>query len=257
MLNIGGLSYSYGTAPVLREVSLSAEAGQMIAILGANGAGKTTLFRCILGLLRGYTGRIELDGREVRTLSPRQLAGLASYIPQSGAAFPGYSVLSLVEMGTARQLSPLATPGETQRRGAWAALEQVEMENFALRRFDRLSGGEQQLVLIARALAQQSEILLMDEPTAHLDYGNSIHVLSQIRSLAKAGYLILFSTHDPQLTLQFAHSVLALSGGRIVALGPPKEVLTAALLNQLYGVRVRLLDTVAGRFIAPEQEDLT
>ncbi|WP_312636573.1 ABC transporter ATP-binding protein [Oscillibacter sp.] len=254
LLSIQKLSCSYGTNPVLREVSFDAEGGRTVAVLGANGAGKTTLFRCILGLVRGYEGSILLEGAEARTLPPRRLSELAAYIPQSGAALPGYSVLSMVETGTARQLSPFSSPGETQRKAAWAALEQVGMEGFATRRFDRLSGGEQQMVLIARALAQRSRILLMDEPSAHLDFGNNLRVLDRLRRLAGEEYLILFSTHDPQTALQHAQAVLALCDGTVAAYGPPDKVLDAALLRRLYGVEVRLLETDAGRFVIPGRE---
>ena len=255
LLSVRSLSYSYGSSPVLRKISFAAGSGQIIAVLGANGAGKTTLFRCILGLLKGYGGSIELEGAEVHSLPPRHLAELAAYIPQSGTALPGYSVLSLVEMGTVRQLSPLSAPGQAQRAAAWEALEQVGMQSFASRRFDRLSGGEQQMVLIARALAQRARILLMDEPTAHLDFGNNLRVLDRLRCLAAEGYLILFSTHDPQTALQYAQSVLALFDGTVAAYGRPEDVLDAALFRRLYGVKVRLLNTDAGRFVVPEREE--
>lgn len=255
LMNVQKLSYSYGASPILREVSFSAEAGQIVAVLGANGAGKTTLFRCMLGLLKGYGGSIELDGTEICALSPRKLAELVAYIPQSGAAVPGYAALNLVELGTARQLSSFSVPGEAQRKAAWAALEQVGMAAFAARRFDRLSGGEQQLVLIARALAQNARILLLDEPAAHLDFGNNLRVLERLRRLAAEGYLVLFSSHDPQAALQYAQSVLALCDGEAAAFGPPGEVLDAALLHRLYGVDAQILDTAAGRFVAPGRRE--
>ncbi len=257
LLSIQKLSCAYGTNPVLREISFDAEGGQTVAVLGANGAGKTTLFRCILGLVKGYEGSILLEGAEARTLPPRRLSELMAYIPQTGTTLPGYSVLSMVETGTARQLSPFSSPGAAQRRAAWEALEQVGMEPFAARRFDRLSGGEQQMVLIARALAQGSRMLLMDEPSAHLDFGNNLRVLERLRRLAQEGYLILFSTHDPQTALQHAQTVLALCDGTVAAYGPPEEVLDAGLLRRLYSVEVRLLDTDAGRFVIPGREERT
>lgn len=254
-LEIRDLACSYTGDPVLRGVSFSADAGQVLAVLGANGAGKTTLFRCILGQLRGFTGQILLDGQEVRSLTPRALAGTVAYIPQAGSVAPSYSVLSFVELGIARRLSPFSVPGEPERREAWRALEQVGMEAFALRRFDHLSGGEQQMVLIARALAQRSCILLMDEPTAHLDYGNSLRVLRQMCHLASEGYLILYSTHDPQSVLQSAHLTLALSEGQAIAYGVPTQILDEALFAKLYGVQVHIVDTQAGRFIVPFGEE--
>ena len=188
-LTVSHLTFAYPKAPpVLEDVSFTVPAGDFLSVLGANGAGKSTLFRCLLGGLEGYTGTISLDGRDVRTFSRRELAARIAYIPQIHRPTFGYSVLDTALMGLTRHLSPFQSPSKALEQQALTALEQLGVAHLAQRNFAALSGGEQQLVLIARALCQQSELLIMDEPTASLDYGNQLRVLEQVRSLSEQGY---------------------------------------------------------------------
>ena len=251
ILSVENLSFSYTRRPVLRDVSFTAEKGELLSILGPNGAGKSTLFRCILGSLEGCGGRICADGRDICTLPHRERARRMAYIPQIHRPTFGYTVLDTVLMGTTRQLSPLQQPGREQIHTARDALERAGVSHLAERNFAHLSGGEQQLVLIARALAQQSDILIMDEPTSALDYGNQLRVLRQVRALSREGYTVLLSTHNPQHALTFADRVLALQDGSVAALGPSGDVLTPALLRRLYGVDTALADTPGGPVIVP------
>jgi len=155
-------------------------------------------------------------------------------------------------MGTARQLSPFAQPGRSQVERAMQALERVGVADLAQRDFSRLSGGEQQLVLVARAIAQQAQILVMDEPTSALDYGNQLRVLTLVRELAAEGYGVLLSTHNPQHALTFASNILALSDGRVAAFGRPQDVLTPELIRKLYDVDVSFVASPAGPVLVPE-----
>ena len=255
-LTVKDLTYRYAktAAPVLQGISFTAESGDFLSVLGANGAGKSTLFRCLLGGLTDYTGAIELDGRDVRTLSRRETAAHIAYIPQIHRPTFGYSVLDTTLMGLTRQLSPFRSPTPEMEKQAMDALEQMGVAQLAERNFATLSGGEQQLVLIARALCQQSDILVMDEPTSSLDYGNQLRVLERVRLLAQQGYTVLLSTHDPQHALRFSRRVLALSGGQVAAEGDTAEVLTPGLLRRLYGVEAVLLDTPCGRVLLPGEE---
>ena len=255
-LTVKDLTYRYAktAAPVLQGVSFSAESGDFLSVLGANGAGKSTLFRCLLGGLTDYTGAIELDGRDVRTLSRRETAEHIAYIPQIHRPTFGYSVLDTTLMGLTRQLSPFRSPTPEMEKHAMDALEQMGVAQLAERNFATLSGGEQQLVLIARALCQQSDILVMDEPTSSLDYGNQLRVLERVRQLARQGYTVLLSTHDPQHALRFSQKVLALSGGQVAADGDTAEVLTPGLFRRLYGVETVVLDTPCGRVLLPGEE---
>ncbi|MCC8080926.1 MAG: ABC transporter ATP-binding protein [Lachnospiraceae bacterium] len=245
------LSFSYGNHRVLSDLSFCAENGQLAVLLGPNGVGKTTLFRCILRLNTGYEGRILADGLDVKTLSPRETARRIAYIPQNhGQAF-SYSVTDMVLMGTNHSVSVFSSPGRKERAAAAAALEQVGIAQFADHDFSKLSGGEQQMVLIARALAQGSRNLLMDEPTANLDYGNSALVMSRARALADDGYTVLLCTHNPQHALTYADRTLALLDGRVAAWGKPAEIMNPDLIRRLYGTDVRFLDTEDGPVISP------
>lgn len=239
-VEVKGLSFSYGARAVLHDVSFTARQGRLLSVLGPNGVGKSTLFRCILGLLKGYTGEILVDGADPKALSVRELARRVAYIPQSSYPAFSYSVHDMVLMGTQSRSSPFAPPGREGERLTAEALARLGIEDLAHRAYTRLSGGERQLVLIARALAQQSPILLMDEPTANLDYGNQMRVLSKVRALAQEGYAIIQSTHNPEQAYLFSHEILAMKGGSVLALGTPGEVLTAGLVRALYGVEVEL-----------------
>lgn len=258
-LTVKDLTYRYAktAAPVLQGISFTAESGDFLSVLGANGAGKSTLFRCLLGGLTDYTGAIELDGRDVRTLSRRETAEHIAYIPQIHRPTFGYSVLDTTLMGLTRQLSPFRSPTPEMEKHAMDALEQMGVAQLAERNFATLSGGEQQLVLIARALCQQSDILVMDEPTSSLDYGNQLRVLERVRLLARQGYTVLLSTHDPQHALRFSQKVLALSSGQVAADGCTADVLTPELLRRLYGVEAVVLDTPCGRVLLPGEGDFS
>jgi len=252
ILTVENLTFSYAERDmVLQNVSFSLSTGELTALLGGNGAGKTTLFRCILGSLTKYSGRVVLDGRDCRTIPQREMARHIAYIPQTHRPTFGYSVLDTVLMGTARQMGTLQQPGKKQEEIAFAAMERLRITHLARRNFAHLSGGEQQLVLIARAIAQQAELLILDEPTASLDYGHRLHLLEQVRSLSAEGYGILMSTHDPQHALTYADRLLALHGGTLAADGRPDEVLTPVLMERLYGVRVTQLTTEAGTILVP------
>lgn len=250
-LSVRDLTFAYRKTPVLNDVSFDAAAGELLAILGANGVGKTTLFRCILGEQKRYTGSIAVDGADVRTLSARETAHRIAYIPQTHAMTFRFFVRDMVLMGTSHTLSPLGLPGKAQERIAAEALDRLGIAGLADRGFDTLSGGEQQIVYIARALAQQAKILLMDEPTSSLDYGNQLRVLSTVSDLVRDGYTVLLSTHNPQHALWYADRVLALGEGRVAAFGNTAEVLTPQLLKTLYGTRAELYATPEGPVILP------
>lgn len=243
--------FSYGKREILHGVNFAAQRGQLIAVLGPNGAGKSTLFRCLLGLYGSYRGSIAIEGREVKTMQPREIAAKVAYIPQTHTPTFHYTVLEMVLMGTTHRVRGLKSPGEQETAIACEALAQVGIADMEQRSYGRLSGGEQQLVLIARALAQQTELLIMDEPTSSLDYGNQLRVMQRVKKLAQQGYTILLSSHNPQQALLFADRILALHDGVICADGSPDDVITAELLQTLYGIETRLTASEAGRLIVP------
>ena len=253
-LTVDNLSFSYGRHAVLQEVSFAARAGELLAILGPNGVGKTTLFKCVMGLARRYTGTIRADGADLAALSPRERAHRVAAIPQAHALSFRYSAFDMVLMGTSHGLSPFAVPGERERAAARDAMARVNIAPLADRPFDHLSGGEQQLVFIARALAQQAKILLMDEPTSSLDYGNRLLVLGVARDLARSGYTVLLSTHDPQHALWYADRALALHEGKVLAQGAAREVVVPDVLQRLYGRPFALLETEQGPVLVPKKK---
>lgn len=238
-IEIERLSFSYGTRPILKEVAFSAGAGELIALLGPNGAGKSTLMRCLLGFLKDYTGAIHLDGRNIRAMSRAELAKSIAYIPQSAPAVFNYTVLDTVLMGVTGSVGVLGAPGPEHERRAMELLNGLGVGELAQRGCGTLSGGERQLVLLARALIQNVRILVMDEPTANLDYGNQNRVMEHVSELTARGYIVLFSTHDPNQALLYASRALTLFDGRILTDGAPERALSKETLRTLYGIEIR------------------
>jgi len=237
---VKNLSFSYGTHRVLDGVSFGAQSGELLAVLGPNGVGKSTLFYCLLGLSRPGAGALLLGGKPIGAIPPSALARQIAYVPQSHAPTFNYSVFDMALMGTTARIGGLSAPGGEELRLADEALERVGIRHLRERGYLRISGGERQLTLIARALAQQTKILIMDEPTANLDYGNQLRVLSRVKDLTRDGLTIIQSTHNPDHAFLFADRVLAMKDGGIAALGDPREVVTEKLIENLYGVSVKL-----------------
>ncbi|MGN0702860.1 MAG: ABC transporter ATP-binding protein [Lentihominibacter sp.] len=246
MIDVRNLTFAYDKEKVLDDLSFSLGSGQLVAVLGPNGAGKSTLFKCMLGLLKHYTGEISFNGRDIRTMGRKEMAKMAAYIPQSETPVFNYTVKESVLMGTTGMLSPLQAPGEEQLAIAERAMEYLGIGHMADRGINEISGGERQLVLLARAMAQRAKILIMDEPTANLDYGNQQHVLRHIQKMAGQGYTILLSTHNPEHALQYATHVLAVKNHRVLACGEAEETLTENLIREIYGLDVRIMEVPIG-----------
>ncbi len=239
-IDVQDVSFSYRQNEVLKNLTFSVPRGRVVGVLGANGAGKSTLFKLILGVLPLKRGEIKINGLSVKTLSSRERAKQMAYIPQTQRGTFQFTVEEMVLMGTTASFSMFAQPGKRERIKAIEAMKVLQIESFANRLYDQLSGGEQPLVLIARAVAQDAPIVIMDEPTASLDYGNQIRVLEEIRQLANRGYLVLISTHNPQHIFLYADDVLLIEGGSAIAFGKPQEVLSESLLSHVYRVPIQL-----------------
>ena len=181
-----------------------------------------------------------MNGKDIRHLSIKERAREVSYIPQSHAPVYDYEVLDVVLMAAGSDLKMLSNPGCKQRARAFEALERVGIQDFANRLYTQISGGEQQLVLIARAIAQNASTIVMDEPTSALDYGNTVRVLSCVRQLAREGLSIVQSTHNPDQAFLYSDQALVLKGGRIAAYGRPHDVITSELISSLYGIDVEV-----------------
>ncbi len=232
------LSFSYKDRMILKDISFCVADGSITAVLGPNGAGKSTLFKCLLGLSASYEGKITINGESTAGIPPERLAKLVAYIPQSHDTAFNLSVFDMVLMGTTAGLRGFRMPSQKESEITCQALKRLGILSLKDRDYQKISGGERQLVLIARALAQQTKVLIMDEPTANLDYGNSLRVLDQMKSLARQGYTILFSTHSPDHVFLYADKVLALSEQKILAYGSPDETIVSDLIRRLYGIDV-------------------
>ncbi len=237
------LCFSYGSTPILKNIDFRAHESSLVAVIGPNGAGKSTLFRCILGFLKGYSGSIFIDDRNIREMNRTEIAGKIAYIPQTTVPVFNYDVIDIVLMGTTGSLKLLESPGAKQVEAAEKALRELGIESLRNRGFGRISGGERQLVLVARALVQNAKILIMDEPTANLDYGNQYKVMAKIKELAAGGYTIILSTHNPEHALLFADKSFVIQNGEFVAAGSSADVLNEEMMRRLYGVDVRILTT--------------
>ena len=239
-MHVKDLRFAYGDHEVLGGISFDTEYGQFISVLGPNGVGKSTLFRCLLGLSTPTGGEVTVDGEKISHLSPAQLARKMAYIPQSHHPLFNFSVLDMVLMGTTSQLGRFAAPGKTQEKMALAALERMGIMHLKDRGCSHISGGERQLVLMARAIAQQAKILVMDEPSANLDFGNKLRVMKTVKGLTADGYTIIQSTHDPEQAYLYSDKILAIHGGKVLSWGTPQEVMTESLISTLYNVDVEV-----------------
>ena len=232
------LDFGYRGHRVGNDVSLALEAGEVLCLLGPNGSGKTTLFKTLLGLLPGQGGAVTMDGVDLKTRARDEVARTVSYVPQAHAAFFPFTVREVVLMGRTAHLGVFSSPSRRDREVAQAAIERMRLAQLADSVYTRISGGERQLALIARALAQEARVVVMDEPTANLDFGNQVRVMQHIQSLAHSGIGVLLSTHDPDQAFLCANRVAMLHDGRLTRLGAPDDVITAESLKQIYGVDV-------------------
>lgn len=248
-LDIRQLGFGYPERTVGRDASLTVAPGEILCLLGPNGCGKTTLFKTLLGLLPILGGEIVLDSQPLKSLARREIAQRIAYVPQAhGALFP-YTVLDIVLMGRVSQGGPFAAPSSEDRRIAAAALAQLGIGSLADRDITRLSGGQRQLVMIARAIAQAAPLIVMDEPTASLDFGNQVVVLTEVRRLAERGTGIVLSTHDPDHAFAVANRVALMRDGVIVAMGTPGDVLNRDRLEAVYGVGVSIETLASGQTV--------
>ncbi|HOT82487.1 MAG TPA: ABC transporter ATP-binding protein [Candidatus Defluviicoccus seviourii] len=239
-----------GPAPgriLARDITFTLEKGEVIAVLGPNGAGKTTLFRTLLALIPPMAGQLELSGFDPATLCPEAIARRLSYVPQAmSAAFP-WSVTDFVLMGRSARIGRFATPGRADSAIAAKALSRMGITHLAEAPVTRLSGGERQLALIARALAQESPAILLDEPAAALDFGNRERLAQLLSGLAADGLGLIFSTHEPAQAARLADKVLTIDRAGQAMLGAPSAMLAAERLAALYGLRLAEVQRASGQ----------
>ena len=249
------LTFAYKDKPVLDGVSLSVERGEMVGILGPNGSGKTTLLKIFSAVLRGR-GEVKVNDRGIETYGKRELSRLFAMVPQESQILFPYTVAEIVLMGRASYHSPLALEGKKDLEIARASMELTDSLAFSDRYLHELSGGEKQRVIIARALAQEPEILLLDEPSAFLDLKHQVQVFELMHRLNREHRLtIVAALHDLNLAALFFPRLVMLRDGKIYRDGSPKEVLTEKTIEEVYGIRVRIEPDSSGEkpqlFICP------
>jgi iron complex transport system ATP-binding protein len=247
LIEVKNASFSYGKEPVFGGINLRIKRGEIFCLLGPNGCGKSTLLQCLLGILRLNSGAVTLDGRNVADMRPWEIARKLAYIPQlHEKPFP-FKVIDVVLMGRVSYTGLFALPTEEDREIALAALEQTGMSKYREKPYTQLSGGETQLVMVARALAQQTPVLVMDEPTTHLDFHNELHFLETVvRLVGESGMTVIMATHFPNHCFYFENNRIktkvALMNDRVVAgLGSPSAVLTERQMWETFGIVSKVL----------------
>jgi iron complex transport system ATP-binding protein len=253
VVNIEGraLTIGYPDRTVGQGLDVTFATGEVLALLGPNGGGKTTLLKTLLGLLRPKAGEVRLDDKPLDNYSIRERARVIAYVPQVHISTFAFTVETVVLMGRTAHGSLFSRPSAKDHAVALAALERFGIAALAARAYTMISGGERQLVLLARALAQEPQFIVLDEPTASLDFGNQGKVMSEIQALAKSGHGVLFTTHDPNHALRAADRAYLLREGKRLDEGPVDTVLQRAQLEALYGAPVRLISDGNRRAFVP------
>ncbi len=247
MLDVNNIRFSYGRKPeTLKGVTFSLDEGDIMCLLESNGTGKTTLLRCLLGLARPSEGTADFEGVDLLRLKPQKHAQLMAYVPQSTQiAFP-YTAFEVVLMGRVSHLGAGASHSQHDKHVAMEAMERLRITHLADCRYQEMSGGERQMVLVARTLAQDAKLLIMDEPTANLDYHNQVKILSAIKYLASQGLGILMTSHYPDHAFLACTKVALMKGGRVISCGKPEQIATSESLTALHDTPVHVGRTNVG-----------
>ncbi|MBQ9988649.1 MAG: ABC transporter ATP-binding protein [Clostridia bacterium] len=234
------ISFGYGPTNIFNKLSLNINVSEVLCILGPNGAGKTTLMNCLVGLYPVKTGKILLEGQDILSLSPRYVAQRIGYVPQVIVPTFSYSVLEYVVTGCAPHIGTFERPGEEEYEKAMAALREMGIARLSDKAYNEISGGERQQASIARVLAQKPSVILMDEPTAHLDYGNQYRVLDTIHGLKEKGFGVVLTTHNPDHPLMLGGRVAVIDREGNYVGGTAEEVINESFLKKLYGVDLQM-----------------
>lgn len=242
LVQCDNINFSYdGKRQILNDVSFSIEKGQLVTLLGPNGVGKSTLLNCITGLLKPQGGKVLLDGKDIFSLSRKSIARKIAYVPQKNAVPFDYLVKEFVVMGRTAHLGILTTPSEHDYKLVDDALLKLGITDLADRQINELSGGEQQKACIARALVQEPSLVILDEPTAALDYGNQIKVLNLIKELLNLGFAVIQTTHNPDHCLMLGGLVAILDASGNLEIGKCSDIMTEKKLTNVYNTDLRLV----------------
>lgn len=243
MLEVRDLHAGYDKKEIVHGIDLTVEPGEFVCIIGPNGCGKSTVLKNLLGLIKPFSGTVTMHGKDIHAMTDRERARHFAYIPQAHTPPFPFTVADVVVLGRTPYLSGIASAtSERDHIIAYRALQQLSIEHLSDSIYTELSGGQQQLVLIARALVQQPELLVMDEPTAALDFGNQQLVLSRMHELSRLGMAVIMVTHDPDHALFCADRVIVMEDGVIIDEGTPHETITTENLQRIYNSQVSVMD---------------
>jgi len=239
MIELDNVSLGYDHRAILNDVSMKARPGQVLGLVGPNGSGKSTLIKGMTRVIELVSGRILIDGHDIKTVKRDELARLVATVPQDPALPPAFTAFEVVLMGRTPHLGLLHYEGKKDLAIAWQAMEATHTESFAERRVGELSGGERQRLIIARALTQQPKAMLLDEPTANLDINHQVEILNLVKGLCREQSLtVIIALHDLNLAAQYCDWMVMLNGGRVCAEGTPLDILTAPNIKRVYGAEV-------------------
>ncbi len=254
MIDIKNLSFGYIDTEVFRNLNFAVNKGEIFSILGPNGSGKTTLIKCVNRILKPWEGGVLVEGRDIKEFTEKEIARRISSVPQIHRSIFPFTVLEVVLMGRNPYIDEFSSPSLEDTKIALRVLKEVGVYHLKERPYTEISGGEIQLVLIARALAQEPKVLLLDEPTSHLDFRNQILVLETLRRLSLEKKLtIIMSMHDPNYTMMYSNRVMLLSEGSIVSIGIPTEVITEINLKEVYNINTKIVSVRNKKIIVPQE----
>lgn len=243
ILDIQNISCGYGVKTIISDISLTVKSGEILCILGPNGVGKTTLFKTILGFLKLKSGKILIDNEDIKNWDRKRMARAIGYVPQAHTTPFPFTVEDVVVMGRMAHLGVMGSPSSKDMEIADKNIQMLEINYLKHKVYTEISGGERQMVLIARALTQEPDILIMDEPTSNLDFGNQIRVLRQISNLAKKGLAIVMTSHFPDHAFLCSTQVALLEKNNKFSVGSADDIVTEENLKKAYGVNVKIIIT--------------
>jgi iron complex transport system ATP-binding protein len=252
MLKITNLNFEYGKAPILDNINARIEKGSICALYGPNGSGKSTLLKCCMGMLKYRTGQILVDDNDISQMKDIEISKLISYVPQKHQPSFSYSVFEVVLMGRHPHITKFFGPSKEDITSTNQVLNKLGIEHLSERPYNELSGGELQLTLLARALNQDTPIMLLDEPSSALDYHNQIIIWEKLRSLANNGKTIVVTTHDPNHVLWYCNQVIILNK-KIIDSGKPYDIITPKNIELLYGDISNIENINGARVVIPKK----
>lgn len=246
MIKLDNLSFAYRKKRILKKISFTVNKGEFTCLLGANGSGKTTILKCLNGILKAEFGDVYIDKRNLKQLTYKEVARYISMVSQEHRVIFSYKTIDVVIMGINPYLNPGSQPREEVYKRAEGILDMFNILDLAERTYNSLSGGERQLVLIARALMQNTPYLIMDEPTSHLDFKNQHLLMQEIKKLTKKGAGVITALHDPNLAMKFCDNIIIVKQGKVIAWGKTEEILNDHNLQRAYEIDIKIKNSIKG-----------